>query len=167
MLALSPGGDEREGPVMQAGRRHVLIIDKPLVVKNVLDELSAGVESVSTVPHEIRRGLEEFSKHGGARLILDLQVIEAPFGGAPATIRNISAYLVGGVLIVTGQVTSPWILRILQIKADRRRRFSPEHLISSFGALISSAGAEVETAVLRIASPVMRTIGTLGRAHAR
>lgn len=152
---------------MQIGKRQVLIIEKPLAVKSVLDELSAGVEPEGGVPHEIRKGFEEFSSHGGSRMILDLQVIEPAFGGAPATIGNISAHLVGGVLIVTGQATSPWILRILQIKAHNRRRFSPKRLISRSAALVLNVPDEIESAVQRIGTPIRQTKGNLGRAHAR
>lgn len=152
---------------MHVGKRHVLIIDKPPVVKNVLEELSAGIENDGAVPREIRRGLEEFSKHGGVRLILDLQVAAPSFEGTSASIRNITAYLAGEVLIITGQVTGHWILRILQIKADHPRRFFQERLISCFSAFISSAGAEIEIAIQRIASPIRRTREGLGRARAR
>jgi hypothetical protein len=153
--------------MMQAGRRHVLIFDKRPVVKRVLAELSAGVESDGGVRREIRRGLEEFAKHGGVRLILDLQGIKPPIEGKPAAIRNFSAYLVGDVLIITGQATFQWMLRILQIRANSRRHFFPANLPSVFSALTSRALVEIETAALRIASPIRRTLGSLGRAHAR
>jgi hypothetical protein len=153
--------------MMQAGKRHVLIFEKRPAVKRVLAELSAGVESDAGVRREIRRGLEEFAKHGGVRLILDLQAIKPPIEGTPATIRKLSAYLVGDVLIVTGQVTFQWMLRILQIRADSRRHFFPANLPSALSALTSSVLVEIETAALRIASPIRRTLGSLRRAHAR
>jgi hypothetical protein len=115
---------------MQVGERHVLAIDKPPVIQSVLDALWAGVQSDDSVPAETRKGLEEISKHGCDRLILNLRVIKAPFGETPAAIRNLGACLVGGVLVVSGQVTPSWIL---QIKEHSRRHSFPMHLISSFG----------------------------------
>ena len=59
---------------MQAGQRHVLTFDKRPIVKKVLGEISEGVQSDGNVRRGIRRGLEEFAKHGGVRLILDLNL---------------------------------------------------------------------------------------------
>lgn len=149
---------------MQVGERHVLIVEKPPAVKSVLDELSAGVGSDGGIGTEIRRGFEEFSNHGGTRMILDLQVIEPSSEESPDTIRNITAYLLGEILIITGQVAFSWIL---QIKEHSQRHSFPRHLQSSLGTLISNTVDELETAVERIASPVRQTKGNLGRAHAR
>lgn len=120
---------------MQISERHVLTIDKPPVIKRVLDVLSAGVESDGSLPAETRKGLEEFSRQGCSRLILNLRVIKAPFGGASAAIVNLRACLLGGVLVITGQVTPPWILRI---REHSRRHFFPKHLISGFGRLMQT-----------------------------
>lgn len=148
---------------MQASKRHVLTIDNKPAVKTVLDELSAEVESNGGVPHEIRRGFADLSSRGGTRLILDLQVIEPPAGGSPS-IKNMSAYLAGEVLIVVGQVTAPWILRIREL--GRGRSFS-DQLASSVRALVSGASAQIETAALRVTSAVRRNKENLGRVHAR
>jgi hypothetical protein len=152
---------------MHAFKRHVLIVDKRPVVRNVLQELSEGVESDDSVPHGIRRGLEEFAKHGGVRVILDLQVVGPSFEGSSAAIRNITAFVVGEVLIITGQVTSRRMLRILQIKAESRWHFFHKRLIIWTGAFISTAVVDVEFAVQRIARPIRRAVGILGRAPAR
>lgn len=155
-LSTSPTGDGSKGSMMKFGRRHVLTIDQPAVVRNVLGELSAAVECGGGGTYDIRRGLEAYSQRGGTRLILDLQVTEPLFAGTLAPIRNLSASLVGGVLIVAGQVASPWIQRILQIKADSGRHTFSGHLKASLGAFLSSAGAEIETAVQRFTSPRRR-----------
>lgn len=148
---------------MNIGTRHVLTIDKTPVIKNVLDELSADAESNGGVPHEIRRGLAEFSNRGGSRLILDLQVMEPPVGGSPS-IKNVSAYLAGEVLIVIGQVTFPWILRI---REHARRHSFLTKLAARLSAFFSGASAQIETAALPIEIPIGPNKENLGRAHAR
>lgn len=120
---------------MQVNERHVLTINKQPVIKRVLDALSAGVKSDGSLPPETRKWLEEFSKKGCDRLILNLRVIKPPFGGTAAAIRNLRICLVGGVLVVTGQVTRPWILLI---RDQSRRRFFPRHLIPGFGRLVQT-----------------------------
>jgi hypothetical protein len=153
--------------MMQYIKRHVLIFDKPPSVKSVLQELSEGIQTDGNVRREIRRGLEEFAKHGGVRLILDLQVIERELEGSPATIRNFSAFVAGDVLIITGHVTSHWMLRILQIEAESRRHFFRERLMSKVGAIVSNTVVPLETAIQRIAGPIRRTTESLVRVRAR
>ncbi len=153
---------ESEGSMVQVGKRHVLTIDRTPVVKNVLDALAADAECNRGVPDEIRRGFREFSNRGGTRLILDLQVIESPVG-EPSTIKNISAYLAGEVLIVIGQVTLPWIDRIRE--HCRRYSFSMQ-LASCLRALFSGATAQAGTA-LGVASPMSGNEEDLGPAHAQ
>ena len=147
----------------EIGKRHLLTIDRTHVVKDVLDELSADAESNGGVPSEIRRGLAEFSNRGGSRLILDLQVMEPAAGGAPS-IKNVSAYLAGEVLIVIGQVTFPWILRI---KEHARRHSFSKQLASRLRALFTGATAQIETAARPIDIAIGSNEENLGRAHAR
>jgi hypothetical protein len=151
---------------MQYIKRHVLILDKPPAVKSVLEELSVGTQSDDSIRPEIRRGLEEFAKHGGVRLILDLQVIEPSFEGSQATIRNFSAFVAGEVIIITGQVTSHWMLRILRAEAESRRHFFPERLMTGVRALISKAVDKVEIAAQLISGPIRRTRAIRSRARA-
>ena len=151
--------------MMNTGKRHVLICDKSHAVKSVLQEISAGAQTNANVRREIRRGLEDFAEHGAVRLILDLHVIGPSFKESPSTVRNISAFLAGGVLVVTGQVTSRLMLRILQAKARSRRNFFTERLKSSMGVFISHAVVEIEMAVHLIAYPIRRTRGVLARAR--
>lgn len=152
---------------MQSGQRHVLTFEKRPIVKKVLGEIAEGVQSDGNVRHEIRRGLEEFAKHGGVRLILDLHVMGPSFEGSPATIRNITAFVVGEVVIITGQVTSHWMLRILQIKAQRRWHFFHVRLIAGTAAFISNACVDVEITAQCVARPIRRAMGILGRVPAR
>ncbi len=120
---------------MQVSERQVLTIDKPPVIKRVLGALSAGVRFDAGLATETRKKLEEFSKQGCNRLILNLRVIKTPFGGTPPAIRDLRACLVGGVLVVTGEVTPPWIL---QIREQCRRHFFPKHLIPGLGWVVQA-----------------------------
>lgn len=140
-MLLPDGGDSNsKGSSMQISERHVLTFDKPPVIQDILDALLEGVESVGDVPAETRKGIEEFSRQGCSRLILNLRVIKASFGETPVPIRHLGACLVGGVLVVTGQVTPPWVH---QIEGHSRRHSFPKHLISGFGALFSHAVAAI------------------------
>jgi hypothetical protein len=151
---------------MQYIKRHVLIFDKPPAVKSVLEELSVGTQFDGSIRREIRRGLEEFAKHGNVRLVLDLQVIEPSFERPPAAIKNFSAFVAGEVLIIAGQVSSHWMLRILRAEAESRQHFFPERLITGVRALISNAVVEVEIAVQMVASPIRRARAIRSRARA-
>src|SRR5690242_10720101 len=152
-----------KGSMVQVGKRHVLTIDRTPAVKNVLEALAADAESNRGVPDEIRRGFREFSNRGGTRLILDLQVIEMP-AGEPSTIKNISAYLAGEVLIVIGQVTLPWFDRIREHCC--RHSFSKQ-LASCLKALFSGATVQTGTAAMGVAGPITGNEEELGGAHAQ
>lgn len=117
---------------MRVRERHVLTIDKGPVIQSILDTLMAGANPDGGVPPEACKGLEEYSKQGCNRLILNLRVINAQFGERAAAIRNLSACLLGEVLVISAQVTPPWMH---QIRKDRQRYSFPRHLISSFGVL--------------------------------
>lgn len=133
---------------MRFAERHVLTVNKPSVVRKVLDAFSMGVQAQGCVSPQTRRGLVEFSKQGFNRLILNLQVIKAPFPGASAAFAELDVCEVGGVLVLTGQIPEPWMLQAEELC---RSHFFPRHPISSFGAFISRAAAGLEAGILRIA----------------
>ncbi len=135
---------------MHVGERHVLTIeDRPLILK-ALNTLSTGLGSQGEETLRTLKRLEEFVKEGCGGLILKLDTIEELLGGTPQGIRNLQASLIGGVLVVTCQVTSREALRI---KLLTRRQSLPKHLISNFDALFSSAAARLKTAISRMGNP--------------
>ena len=135
---------------MHVGERHVLTIeDRPLILK-ALNTLSTGLGSQGKETLRTLKRLEEFVKEGCGGLILKLDTIEELLGGTPQGIRNLQASLIGGVLVVTCQVTSREALRI---KLLTRRQSLPKHLISNFDALFSSAAARLKTAISRMGNP--------------
>lgn len=97
---------------MQDDERHVLTFEKPSVIRKVMDELSAGVESDGGAPPETRGSLAAFSKQSIDRLILNLRVTKSPFGETSAAIKSLFVCLLGGVLVVSGQVTAPWVTQL-------------------------------------------------------
>ena len=135
---------------MHVGERHVLTIeDRPLILK-ALNTLSTGLGSQGEETLRTLKRLEEFVKEGCGGLILKLDTIEELLGGTPQGVRNLRASLIGGVLVVTCQVTSREALRI---KVLTRRQSLPKHLISNFDALFSSAAARLRTAISRMGNP--------------
>ena len=135
---------------MHVGERHVLTIeDRPLILK-ALNTLSTGLGSQGKETLRTLKRLEEFVKEGCGGLILKLDTIEELLGGTPQGVRNLRASLIGGVLVVTCQVTSREALRI---KLLTRRQSLPKHLISNFDALFSSAAARLRTAISRMGNP--------------
>jgi|GEM_PF-6097884 len=135
---------------MHLGERHVLTIQETPLILEALSTLSADVEQDGGDSLRTLVKLEEFAKVGCGRLILNLDAIEEPPGGTSARVSNIDASLVGGVLIVTCQVTSPELLRI---KVLTRRHTLPRQLISSVDGLFSSAAARIRHALSRIGNP--------------
>jgi hypothetical protein len=136
--------------MMQFPERHVLTASKPCAVKRLLDALTTGVLSDGGLAPETRRGLQEFSKQGYSRLILNLQVISAPFAGTP--FMKLQACQLGGVLVVTGQVTRP---RMLQVEEICHPNYF-KHLVSGVEALVSRTVSGIESGVQRIARAARR-----------
>jgi len=135
---------------MHAGKRHVLTIqDLPHIVE-ALNTLSRGIQAEGGEPLQTLNRLEEFAREGCGRLILNLDAIEESPGGTPRQDRKVGASLVGGVLVVTCQVTSHELLRI---KVLTRRHSVPKQLISGFDGLFSSAAARIRSALSRIGNP--------------
>jgi hypothetical protein len=135
---------------MRVGERHVLTIQERPLILQALNTLSTDVRSEGGEALRTLNRLEEFAKEGCGRLILNLDAIEEPPSGKPREVRNVGASLVGGVLVVTCQVTSRELLRI---KVLTRRHAFPKHLISSFDTLFSSAAARIRKAFSGRGSP--------------
>ncbi len=149
---------------MQVGEKHVLTIQEPPLILKALNALSTGVESESGEAYGTLKRLAEFEKEGCGRLILNLQEAQEQKGGSPSNIRNVGVTLVGGVLVVTCQVTTR---EIHQIKGLTRRRSFPGHLIFKFDTLFSRAAPGVETAISRISGLTRRAKANLDHFHAR
>ena len=111
--------------------RHVLTIEDFPVIRNVLNALAVEGNYESSVSARTRERLREFAIQGCDALILNLRVVKESLYGTPPMIKGAS--FVGGVLVVACVVTSPWILRIEEL---RHRHSFPKHPISSFGTFV-------------------------------
>jgi hypothetical protein len=118
---------------MQVGTRQVLTIEKPRLILKVLNALAMGVESEGGEPFGTLMRLEEFAKEGCGRLILNLRAVDESLRGTPQGVEKVGASLIGGVLVVTCQVTTPCMLQINELC---RPRLVPKRLVSPLGALL-------------------------------
>lgn len=135
---------------MHVGERHVLTVEKTSLVLKVLNALSTDAEAGGGEVLRTLKELEKFAKDGCGRLILDLDAIEEPDSEMPQGVRNVGVSLIGGVLVVTCQVSSREIVRI---KMLTRRHSLPKHLISSFNGLFSSTADRIRAAFSRDDTP--------------
>jgi hypothetical protein len=135
---------------MRVGERQLLTIQEPPLILAALNTLSTGVGQDGGEALRTLNRLEEFAKEGCGRLILRLDAIDDPSGGAPGGVKNVDASLVGGVLVVTCQVTSSELVRI---KLLTRRHSLPKQLISGVDHFISSAAARISNALSRFNTP--------------
>lgn len=135
---------------MRVGERNLLTIQELPLILEALSTLSTNSGREDGEALRTLSRLEEFAKEGCGRLILKLDAVDEPTGGPPHEVTNVGASLVGGVLVVTCQVTSSELLRI---KLLTRRHSLPKQLISSVDGLFSSAAARIRGALSRLGNP--------------
>ncbi len=117
--------------MMTRGRRLIFTAEKPQRIRSALSVVLAGVESEG-VTRSARERLRDFTRGGCDRLMLDLRGVEAPPDGNYSAVRNIRAVRLGGVLVVTGEVTDPDVFR--QIEWLRHPHVSLKHLTTGLRA---------------------------------
>ena len=135
---------------MQLGERHLLTIQEPPLILEALSTLSTGAGQGDGEALRTLNRLEEFAKEGCGRLVLKLDAIDEPPGETPPGVKTVDASLIGGVLVVSCQVTSSELLRIRLLT---RRHSLPKQLISGVDDFISSAAARIRAALSRFGSP--------------
>lgn len=116
-------------------RRCVLTTGKAPVIRDVLKFVLAGSNSEGDITDGTRERLWSFVKDHCDRMILDLRTVEEPAGGASPGLRKVRISHLGQVLVVTGEVTTPEILRA--IDALRRPHFFPRMLTAGLFTLIN------------------------------
>lgn len=100
---------------MQGSKMHLLTIEEQPVILKVLDTLSTATDCESAEARGTLKRLEEFAKEDCGRLLLRLRVVQDPPGGSPANVRSVGASLIGGVLVVTCQVTDREAVQIKKV----------------------------------------------------
>lgn len=127
-------GQEGEGFKLKVVKRHVVIVEEPLVIRNALHVLLADIESEGNIPPGTRESMEVFLKEGCNRLILDLRTAEEPPSEMQTRIRSLRARRLGCVLVVTCDVTA---LRMLhQAEEPCRPHFFPKKFVSTLSAFV-------------------------------
>lgn len=119
---------------MKESKRHVLVAEEPLAIRNAVRVLLATVEPRSNIPPPMRKRLEEIAELGCDGLVLDLRAVEMPYGVAPLRIRNVRGSQLGGVVVITCDVTSPMI--VYEIEELCRPHFFLRHWFSSIVAFL-------------------------------
>jgi hypothetical protein len=117
-----------------AGKRLIFTAEKPQRIRSALSVVLAGVESESDATCSARERLREFTRGGCDRFILDLRGVDVPAGEIFPAVRNVRAVHLGGVLVVTGEVTDAEVF--WQIERLRHRQVSVKRLRSNFRAFV-------------------------------
>lgn len=143
MLLAGSQGVVMEGLGLKESRRRVLTIGKASVIRDVLSLVLAAVKSEGAGPSGARQRLEALAREHWDRLILDLRTVQEPAGGGLAGVSNLRVCCIGGVPVVTGEVSTPEIFR--QIRAlshpPLRPRFLHAGFIAGFAAVTSFISA--------------------------
>jgi hypothetical protein len=116
------------------GRRLIFTAEKPQRIRSALSVLLACVESQGDTTRSARERLREFTRGGCDKFILDLRGVDVPPGGISPAVKNVRAVHLGGVLVVTGEVTDLQVFR--QIERLRHQQVSLERLRSNFRAFV-------------------------------
>jgi DNA-binding NtrC family response regulator len=95
-------------------RRKVLIIEDEPSIRNVLFVLLAGQGCHSDVAYGGRQALAMLQKESFDAVLLDLRCSELQAEKVVSEIKEIRPNLVGRVLVITGEVTDPETLEIIE-----------------------------------------------------
>jgi len=94
--------------------RKVLVIEEEPEALNALYVLLAGMQCEGEVVYGIPDALAKISRATFDAVVLDLRCSEESTGRAVARIKEIRASLVGRLLVITGDVTSPDVLDAIE-----------------------------------------------------
>jgi two-component system response regulator MprA len=92
----------------------VLIIEDEPSIRNILFVLLAGLGCDSDVACDGRQALAMLQKESFDAVLLDLRCSEPQPEKVVSKIKEINPNLVGRVLVITGEVTSPETLEIIE-----------------------------------------------------
>jgi hypothetical protein len=115
---------------MEDGERRIFVIEKASRVRNALCVLSAGVECHGDIAHGTRMIHETFAGANREQLVLHLRYAEKTDNRVSPGVKILEASLVGGILVVIGQVTDPRVFQ--EIEELVVSHFSLKYITSSF-----------------------------------
>lgn len=98
-------------------RRKVLIVEDEPSIRNVLYVLLAGLGCDGDVAHDTQQALTMIRKHRFDAVLLDLRSAHLPPDQMVSTITELRPSLVGRVLVITGEVSDPHTLELLERSA--------------------------------------------------
>jgi hypothetical protein len=106
--------------------RYVFTADRSPRIRSALSILLAGLESEGGVTRSAREKLDAVLEHDCDGLILDVRRVRVRPDGVSPAVRNLRASLLSRVLVVTGEVADPQVLR--EIEALGAAHFPLRHM---------------------------------------
>jgi len=107
-----------ESPVPAiSSRRKVLIVEDEPAIRNVLYVLLAGLGCDGDVAHDSQQALAMIRKYRFDAVLLDLRSAHLPPDQIVSAITELRPSLVGRVLVITGEVSDPHTLELLERSA--------------------------------------------------
>ena len=97
-----------------ASRRKVLIIEDEPSIRNVLYVLLAGLGCDGDVAHDTQQALSMIRKDRFDAVLLDLRSAHLPPEQMVSAITKLRPSLIGRVLVITGEVSDPDTLAMLE-----------------------------------------------------
>ena len=98
----------------QAPRRKVLIVEDEPSIRNVLYVLLAGLGCDGDVASGGKMALSMIRQESFDAVLLDLRCSQLPAEEMVAQIKELRPNLVGRVLVITGEVTDPRTLEVIE-----------------------------------------------------
>lgn len=95
-------------------RRKVLIIEDEPSIRNVLFALLAGFGCDGDVAHDIQQALSKIREDRFDAVLLDLRSARLPPEETVSAITELHPSLVGRVLVITGELSDPQTLAMLE-----------------------------------------------------
>ena len=94
--------------------RNILIAENECSVRNVLRVLQAGLGPEGVLDQDSREALAAIKRESFDTILLDLRYSEMPVGEMVLAIKQLRPTLVGRVLIITCDVSDPYLLEMIE-----------------------------------------------------
>lgn len=122
---------------MEDGDRRIFTTGNASVIRDALSVLFEAICQEGELTAGARKRLESFAREHCDQMILDLRTSREPTGILLPGVRNFRASHVGRVLVITGEVTSPGMLR--KIEALHRQHSFPARMAAGLRAFVRMA----------------------------
>lgn len=94
--------------------RKVLIVEDDAAIRNVLYVLLAGVGCEGDIAYSGKQALAMLSREKFDAVLLDLRCSNLPAADMVSQIKEIRPSLVGRVLVITGELTDPQTIQMIE-----------------------------------------------------